>query len=506
MKIAFRVDASLQMGSGHVVRCLTLAEGLRERGAQILFVCRELEGHLVALIRQKGFDVASLAAPNSKQGDLRWNAHAPWLAVPWIQDAEDTVVALRNFGQVDWLVVDHYALDSNWEKQLRNVAANIMVIDDLADRCHDCDLLLDQNLYEHMAKRYSGLLPEGCEQLLGPRFALLRPEFADSRRLLRERDGSVRKILIFYGGVDASNETGKALEAIRQLKQGDVHVDVIVGQSNPQRVNIEKTCAHMANVTFHCQVSHMAKLMAEADLALGSGGTVTWERCSLGLPAVVTTVAVNQVELTAVCAEEGLLFWIGRAAETTFSDIQKTLELFFRAPHFLKAIGCRGLEYVDGRGVQRVVGRMSPPVVRLRKATMADCDSLHQWRNTEETRRYIFDTAPIPLEEHRNWFMGSLENHNRVLLIGEINEKPVGVLRYDISGSNALISIYLIPGTQGQGIGTQLIRAGSRWLKENIHHVRIIKAEVMSSNVASIKAFINAGYKQHHMNFEEVLH
>jgi UDP-2,4-diacetamido-2,4,6-trideoxy-beta-L-altropyranose hydrolase len=488
------------------MRCLTLAEKLQERGARIHFVCRELEGHLGSLIQKKGFSVDFLVAPESKRDDLGWNAHASWLEVPWSQDAEETAVALRNFGYVDWLIVDHYALDAKWEKDLRRAAGNIMIIDDLADRRHDCDLLLDQNLYKDMEDRYSGLLPTGCEQLLGPRFALLRPEFADARRLLRERDGVIRKILVFYGGVDVSNETEKALKAIRQLKQEGVHFDVIVGQSNPQRDYIEMLCSQMANVTFHCQTSHMAKMMAEADLALGSGGTVTWERCSLGLPAIVTTVALNQEELTAVCAEEGLLFWIGRATETSATDIQRALEFFFRTPHSLKAIGSRALEYVDSMGAQRIVGRLFPPVVRLRKATMEDCNSLYQWRNAEETRRFIFDPAPILLEEHRKWFVASLENHNRVLLIGESNGVPVGVLRYDISGSNALISIYLVPGTQGQGIGTQLIRSGSRWLKENIPQILTIEAEVMSLNVPSIKAFINAGYTKHHMTFKEVLH
>lgn len=506
MKVVFRVDASLQIGSGHVMRCLTLAEKLRDHGAQILFVCRELEGHLGTLIQKKGFNVTFLVAPESKQEDLGWNAHASWLEVPWPQDAEETLAALRNLGYVDWLLVDHYALDEKWEKQLRRAAANVMVIDDLADRKHDCDLLLDQNLYRDMEQRYSGLLPKECEQLLGPRFVLLRPEFAESRRLLRERDGVVRRILVFYGGVDASDETGKALEAIQQLKLEGVHFDVIVGESNPQRDCIEMTCSKMINVTFHCQVSHMAKLMAEADMAIGSGGTITWERCSLGLPAIVTTVALNQEELTAVCAEEGLLFWIGRAVQTSATDIQKALEFFFRTPHSLKAVGFRGIERVDCLGAQRIVGRLFPPVVRLRKATMEDCDSLYQWRNDEVTRRYIFDPAPIFLEEHRKWFVASLENHNRVLLIGESNGKPVGVLRYDISGSNALISVYLVPGTQGQGIGTQLIRAGSLWLKENIPQIRTIDAEVMSHNVPSIKAFINAGYTKHHMTFKEVLH
>ncbi len=506
MKIVFRVDASSQIGSGHVMRCLTLGEGFRERGAEILFVCRELEGHLCTLIRERGFDVHPLPVPGAMQNDLNWCVHAPWLEVPWSQDAEETVTTLQFFGHIDWLVVDHYSLDSNWERLFQGIVTNIMVIDDLADRPHDCDLLLDQNFYAQMEKRYSEYLPAYCEQLLGPRFALLRSEFSDSSHLLRERDGSVRKILVFYGGVDASNETAKALEAIQGLKLVGLHVDVVVGQSNPNRGSIETICSQMANVTFHCQVTNMSSLMAEADLALGSGGSVTWERFCLGLPAIVTTVAANQEALTADCAEVGALFWLGRAAETTSEDIANALRLFLGAPHALKSYGHRCIEYVDGRGVQRVVGRLIPPAINLRKAAMEDCASLHIWRNAEETRRYIFGTDPIPLDAHRKWFKDSVENPNRIILIGEIDGVPVGVLRYDVTGLDALISVYLVPGTQGQGIGTQLVRVGSLWLKENLPQVLTVKADVMSSNVASMKAFINAGYKEHHMTFEEVLH
>lgn len=219
MKVAFRADASVGIGSGHVMRCLTLAGELKEAGAQIIFICRECEGNLCDLIEKQGIPVARIS------GELQ----------SWEADAFQSLEALKKYGKADWLVVDHYSLDHRWEAGIRNAAEKIMVIDDLADRIHDNDLLLDQNLYEDLENRYNGLAPPHCIKLLGPRYALLRPEFRKARASLRKRDGIIRRILVSFGGSDPSNETAKALEAIGLLGKPEIAVDVVVGSSNPHR-------------------------------------------------------------------------------------------------------------------------------------------------------------------------------------------------------------------------------------------------------------------------------
>lgn len=198
MKVVFRTDSSVQIGSGHVMRCLTLAEQLREMGVEILFICRELIGNLNDLIVSKGFNLCPLPAPEKFDVVLDWNQHASWLEVPWEKDANETTDCLKkSIGHADWLIVDHYALDTIWERRLRLQAANIMVIDDLADRPHDCNMLLDQNLYTNSESRYQGLVTENCLKFFGPRYALLRKEFIAARRQLRKRNGTIRRILIF---------------------------------------------------------------------------------------------------------------------------------------------------------------------------------------------------------------------------------------------------------------------------------------------------------------------
>jgi UDP-2,4-diacetamido-2,4,6-trideoxy-beta-L-altropyranose hydrolase len=504
MIVVIRTDASLQIGSGHLMRCLTLAEELRQRGAEVSFICRSHPGHLIGLLEAKGYAVARLAAASQEyqeqHGDL---THASWLAVSWQQDAADTIAALGET-RPDWLIADSYALDRRWEGKLRPLVGKILVIDDLADRPHDCDLLLDQNLYHSMERRYNGLVPTHCDKLLGPKYALLRPEFLHARQALRKRDGVVKRVLIFFGGVDPTNETEKVLHALSGVSAQEFEVDVLVGGWSLRKNQVESFCAEHAAFHYHCQVDNMAQLMAGADLAIGAGGTATWERCALGLPALVVTVAQNQVELATCGAEKGLFFYLGAAETVTMQQIQDVFRVFHPATATLRAFAAASLSLVDARGAQRVAGMIAPPDIKVRTAEDQDCDAIYRWRNAEETRRFIFDASIIPLETHRIWFRNTLANPNRVILIGEISGHPVGVLRYDFSGEQALISVYLVPGWQGQGVGTGLIRSGSRWLREHRPETKVVNAEIMRANGASLVAFAQAGYQEHHVTYQEV--
>lgn len=505
MNIYFRTDSSLQIGSGHVMRCLTLADELRYRGANITFVCREHHGNLVAMIENRGYVVVCLRLPvDALELGTECLAHAKWLGATWEQDAAETVAALRG-ARAQWMIVDHYAIDRRWHEQLRPHCDKIMVIDDIADRIHDCDLLLDQNLYRAMESRYKNLVPAACCMLLGPRYALLRPQFVSARRNLGQRDGYVRRVLVCFGGADSTNETEKALLALAAFSESRFEVDVIVSPVSSSLERIQSICADNAGFRCHCQVDNMAELMTAADIAIGAGGSITWERCAVGLPALIVTLAANQLELASCAAEEGLVYYLGDKDVVTSKKIEDTLAVLMAMPELLRCFAANGLSLVDARGAQRVAGFLLPPSITVRKAGQSDCDSIYEWRNAEETRRHIFDKRVIPIEDHRSWFQNTLTNHDRILLIGEISGRPVGVLRYDFTADQALISVYLVPGGQGQGVGTELIRCGSRWLKENHPEINAVNAEIMNSNVASLRAFEQAGYQEHHVTYQEVL-
>ncbi len=321
MRIVIRTDSSLQIGSGHLMRCMTLAQRYREDGHEIVFICRDLTGNMSAFVQHEGFGLVML--PAVVAGDVL-TGYEKWLTVTQEQDAAETVAIVRALGPVDRLVVDSYAIDDTWEKVIRPCVGEIMVIDDLANRKHDCDILLDQNFYLDKDVRYQGLVPKNCRLLLGPKYALLREEFYRVRESMRSRDDKLRNVLVFYGGVDATDETSKAIQSLSALRTegilAEVKVTVVVGVSNARKDDIARLCMR-AGFRYLCQVSNMAELMAEADLMLGAGGSTTWERCFLGLPAIVTAIAENQFQICDDCAEAGLFYYLGQWDRVRVEDI-----------------------------------------------------------------------------------------------------------------------------------------------------------------------------------------
>ena len=353
MRLCVRADASAQIGTGHIMRCIALADELRIQGAEVSFVCREHAGHLIQLIEQKGYPVERLQNPDKEYSATSEDiAHAAWLGVSWEQDAAETIAALGK-ARPDWLIIDNYSIDSRWEDELRPHADKTMVIDDLADRLHDCDLLLDQNLYQAMETRYDNLVPDKCKRLLGPKYALLRPEFTVARKNLRQRDGQVRRVLVFFGGVDATNETLKTLLAIQHLNRPDLLIDVVIGAQNPHRGKLESMTSSLEGVTTHFQVTNMAELIARADLYVGAAGTTTWERCCLGLPSLVITVAANQVHATRYLDSLGVLAYLGESGTVDRERLSTAIEACMMSKQRLKAQSEDGQELVDGFGASR---------------------------------------------------------------------------------------------------------------------------------------------------------
>jgi UDP-2,4-diacetamido-2,4,6-trideoxy-beta-L-altropyranose hydrolase len=354
VKVCIRTDASIEIGSGHVMRCLTLAEALRDKGAKVVFICRELPGNLIGYIEDKEYFVHRLPAPEKAAGPLEGTKHAQWLGVPWQTDAREALEVLSALPRQKWLVIDHYALDAGWEKQMRRLVDSIMVIDDLADRYHECDLLLDQNLYEGMENRYNGLVPENCIRRLGPDYALLRPEFLEARNQLKRNDGTVKRILIFFGGCDSSNETAKALEALISINRPDFAVDVVVGESNPHKESIRHLCTRVPSVSFYCQVTTMAKLMIKADFTIGAVGTTTWERCAVGLPTIAISLADNQVPIAKSAEKAGVLFYLGDSKSLVFTKLCKSIRYVIENPELLIKMSENAKKLVDGEGTARV--------------------------------------------------------------------------------------------------------------------------------------------------------
>lgn len=460
MKIAFRADSSEVIGSGHVMRCLTLAENLRERGADVRFVCRDHAGNLIPLLEKKGIHTAVLPRPASSKPTK--NDYAVWLGVTQATDAAQTVDALGH-ERADWLVVDNYGLSVEWEQRLRPHSSKVLAIDDLADRQHDCDVLLDQNFSSDGAARYAGLVPQTCKPLLGPRYALMHPEFARRRNALRAHRGSVKRVFVFFGGADPQNATGLALDALSGPDFAQLEVDVVVGASNPRRKDIERRCSARPRTVLHKSAPHLADLLSKADIAIGAGGATTWERMCLGVPTLLISIAKNQRPASEALAKAGLVSYIGPLGQVTPARIAGALTDLIRDAHALQELSIRNQLLVDGLGARRLTEVMIPTeaeTLHLRPARPDDVVLFYGWANDAEVRKNAFNTKPIPWSTHQAWFGGKLRATGTRIFVLEANGLPVGQIRFDTEGEELRIDYSLDEAVRGRGWGAHLVAKG----------------------------------------------
>ena len=341
MDILFRTDASVNIGTGHVMRCLALADELRQKDADISFICREEPGNLTSYIENRGYKVHQLPGEIDIETDRNLTKE----------------ILSKYETKSDWLVIDHYDIDISYEFPLREHVKMIMVIDDLAKREHNCDLLLDQN-YSKNDNRYSGLVPENCIQLLGSEYAILRHQFQKARENLRKRDGGVNRILVFMGGADSKNITSKALRAIHMLDRSDIAIDVVVGDLNQYHNEIKILTSKMPNTICHHNVEDMVNLMSSADLCIGAGGTTTWERCCVGLPTITIILAENQKNTSENLDKEGALLNLGWYHNVTENNIKEGIKGLIGNPQKMASMCDKSRRLVDGEGVNRVCDAM----------------------------------------------------------------------------------------------------------------------------------------------------
>lgn len=338
------------------MRCLTLAEALQCAGARVAFICRDLPGNYASWLQQRGHTVTLLPAPfalSTREAD--GGEYLAWLRVSLEDEIAQSKAALASAPQVDWVVVDHYALDWRWESAVCPAGAAVLAIDDLANRRHACQLLLDQNYYPNAEGRYEGLA-DGAQLLLGPHFSLLRPAFSALRNTVH-RDGRVRKLIVFMGGGDADNVSAVVVNALAKLGVNRPDTDVIVGQSNPHREELASLC-ETARIRLLIQVENMAEHMVAANLFIGATGVTTWERAALGVPTLAVSVAENQREIARYAHEAGLLRWLGNAADVNERHWVHALEWALANPQLLALQSANGMRLVDGLGAARVVEKM----------------------------------------------------------------------------------------------------------------------------------------------------
>lgn len=304
MNVIIRTDASVKIGSGHVMRCLTVAKKLRSEGCLVKFWMEELDGNLIDFVVSEGFENITEA----QYGDL--------------------------------YIVDHYGLDIEWERMIRKYTKKLVVIDDLA-REHDCDLLIDQNLFENYKERYNNRVPSSCVTLLGPEYLILRDEFITARKANKKAIEKVSKILVFMGGTDPTSETLKVLSALEAFSFEEVHV--VCGKGNIEKEIIQEICRKRQYI-YHEQINYMAELMNQVDFLIGAGGSTTWERCYVGLPSSSTIVAENQLEGTELLGRYGAvknLGWHEKITVETYKKLLKDIQTNLDELNYIKQVGIK---------------------------------------------------------------------------------------------------------------------------------------------------------------------
>ena len=491
MRVTFRVDASLKIGTGHVARCLTLANALQKSGHDCRFICRNLEGHLGQRIQNEGFHLLLLPTPTSTFYCYKNDpTHAYWAEVPWKIDAQQTIFASL---KSDWLVIDHYSFDARWQNAVSEIAPKIAVIDDLADRPHVADLLIDQNL-GRKASDYNNQQQASGERLIGPRYALLSPDFSKSREDTLKRRAArgytLKTVLVSMGGVDLENSTSSVLNVL--ANHPDLKATIVMGRQAPALEIVKAQAAKLPTpASVVVQADNMAKLISKADLGIGAAGGSAWERCSLGMPTLIAIVAENQTQGAAALSACGAAINLGSHQSSHFATKLEVALEHSKIPFNLCALSQSAASVTDGSGITRVVEALENPI-KLREAKITDAGDVWSWRQAlpaNSFRKRNIDS----FSDHLTWFSHALTDPNR--RIYSVGEPSIAHLRLDLDKTGgAAISILLAPHAQGKGFGQRCLSLLAQKASEN--SIITLTAEVHVKNIKSLKVFRNLGYEE----------
>ncbi len=463
------------------MRCRTLARELQCRGASVIFLCRRQPGDLINLLER---EFAVLALPEQILIDCDGlegrDLYQSWLGCSQDQDASQCFEVLAQAGikLASWIVVDHYGLDARWEAQLldrlsgSDSSPKLLVIDDLADRTHKADLLLDQNFFgDFINQRYQALVPSTCRLFLGPHYALLGKEYAQLHPLIPPRK-ELKRLLVFFGGVDQANLTGRVLEALMDPAFADLAVDVVLGLQCPHRHSVEELVARRPNTTLHGPLLSLAGLIARADLAIGAGGSTTWERSCLRLQSLVVVIAANQRSFSEALDQAGHLHLLGDETSVTADQIRSALLSLMIEPKSLKV----ATALTDGWGASRLATAMLGPqgLISLRPALVTDEELVLRWVNDPQVSISIFSTLKTVPENYECWLQNCLTSPNCLWLIAtDSGGSPIGQIRFDRKtssaqsyGTDAEVHLSLDRCACGNGLAADLVRLGLQEMEQ----------------------------------------
>lgn len=482
MTFAFRVDSSTRIGTGHLIRCLTLAETLRSRGANATFLCRPLDGAATSRVEASGFDVRYLG--NNQTGE-------------YSSEREDAIETLKLIAEYSLtrVVVDHYDLSLEWETIVSRQVENLTVIEDLTNRQHRCDLLINQNLLSTQAQDYSASLTGVVQTLVGPRYALLQPDYAEIRTLRYNKISDVKRIVVFMGGSDPENSTDFVLRSLTSMNLNTIEVDVVIGPINPHRSTILQKFQSHRSIKFHVDLPNIATLLASTDMAIGAGGIANWERMCLGVPSVVIDIAENQREICVELAYAGLIEYAGSAHSISATSFENSVAKLILDRVLRSQYSLRSQTTVDGLGARRVAETLlpgKPESLTLRTCRAEDVMYYFNWVNDPSVRVSSLNTDPVAWIDHEAWFVARLSDPSCRMFVLCTEGLPVGQIRFQKVNDSWSINYSLDEYVRSRGWGRYLVERGIAEMK--ISTTGKFIANVKATNIASQKIFEQLGF------------
>lgn len=501
--LLIRADADTRMGTGHLMRCLALAQAWRAEGGQVVFLSHCESDALRRRITDAGMEFIDVPKSHPVPQDLQ-------TTLQFLQNCRTQHSALRTpqpalrsplgkEGSATWLVLDGYHFDPAYQQAIQSAGFRLLVIDDMAHlSAYHADIILNQNLGTEKLKYNCN--PD-TRLLFGPHYALLRQEFLSWHGWQRKIPKVARKVLVTMGGGDPDNVT---LRVIRALRDIDVEAKIIVGGSNPHYVELKSEIRNLPCVAPRAKkgrkleiivnATNMPELMAWADVAATAGGSTCWEMAFMGLPSVVLTLAENQKAITENLDAAGVAVNLGWHEQVPTAAITKAINRLIRSPEVRNAMTCKGQALIDGLGTDRIVKKITAQSLILRRVTKSDCELLWEWINDPDVRASSFRSEYIPIEEHQHWFFGKIKDCKFFQLIGLNDDNtPVGQVRFDICEDEAEVDVSVARKYRGKGYSPELIRKGIQALLKETK-VRTVHAFVKSENKASLQAFLKAGF------------
>ncbi len=501
-RVGMRVDASARMGTGHLKRCLALAEALQTSGAIVNFVVRPIDAVAAHVLDRTDWPVHWLSQPEIRENpgcqppsvSLAEPPHASWARVTWAQDARETIAALQTL-RPDWLVLDHYAFDARWHRAVTQaLGSRLLVIDDTADRSVASDALLDQNWHANHCNKYAGRVLAAPRWLCGPRFALLGNTYRDGTRHHIEPD--VRSIGIFMGGTDPGGISAQVLASCREAGFTG-QIEVASTSANPQLADLRAACDAAPPTTLLLDAPDLTAFFARHGLQIGAGGGATWERCCVGAPTIALPLADNQKAVIPALADLGVLraASLGEATLTNSGPLATVLTELLRDASARTALASSAAALVDGRGAQRVALSLLAPTLQVRPAQLGDAKLLHGWRNHAAVRAVSGNGEAIAWVNHLAWLTAVLATPERWLFVGQVGGVAVGSIRFDrLNLSELEVSLYLDPELHSLGLGRHLLLLGEQAMTSQLRRGAAVQASVLPGNAASQRLFEACGY------------